>query len=115
MTTPTAITPLQLGQAQPTDANVLLVYTVPALTQTAVQTIDICNTGASARLIRVFFVPSGGAAGVTNAIIYDMSLAGNSTLTWTGPQYLGPAAFISVQVDGANAVTFTISGLELAA
>jgi hypothetical protein len=113
MATPTTIDPKQLGQGFPADTNNLTIYTVPAGTTTVVQAIDICNTSSASRLARVFLVPNGGAAGVSNALFYDVAIGGNMTVSWSGPQYLDAGALIVVRTDGANSLAFTVSGQEL--
>jgi hypothetical protein len=107
-----ALAPKQLAQAAIT-AVYVTIYTVPAATVTVVQTIDICNTTAAAKLVYVHLVPSGGAAGTDNALMYMMTVAAYSTCTWQGPQTLDTVGdFISVKADDVG-LTVTISGLEL--
>ncbi len=65
-----ANTPKQLGQAAIT-AGVTTLYTVPGATTTVLKSFDICNTSSTNKLVRVFLVPSAGAAGTDNAILYD--------------------------------------------
>jgi hypothetical protein len=104
------ITPTKLGQAAITAA-VTTLYTVPAATRTFVKDIDIANTTAGALTVRVFLVPSAGAAATTNALFYDVSMAANSTMQWVGVQILNAGDTIQIQAS-AGGLTITASGAE---
>jgi hypothetical protein len=104
------ITPLQLGQAAIT-TSYASVYTVPANTRTYVKQIDICNTTASPINVYVSLVPSSGTAGTGNALFYNTSLAGYSTVSWTGTQVLSVAGTIQVKASAVGC-TITASGGE---
>jgi hypothetical protein len=111
MATPTVIDSKRLFQAAITAAAVT-VYTVPAARVTCVMTMDIANTGAADRRVRIFLVPFGGTAGVGNAIIYDTLVGGSGgTLSWTGPQFLAVGDMIAVQASDTG-LTITGSGQE---
>lgn len=104
------ITPLQLGQAAIT-TSYASVYTVPANTRTYVKQLDICNTTASPISVYVSLVPSSNTAGTANALFYNATLDGYSTLSWTGTQVLSAAGTIQVKASGAGC-TITASGGE---
>jgi len=104
------ITPLKLGQAA-IGVGVTTLYTVPASTRSFVKDIDICNTTAGALNVRVFLVPSAGSAGTTNALLYDVAVAANSTLQWLGTQILNAADTVQIQASGAG-LTISASGAE---
>jgi hypothetical protein len=104
------ITPTKLGQAAITVA-VTTLYTVPAATRTFVKDIDIANTAALPTTVRVFLVPSAGAAATTNALFYDVAMAANSTMQWVGVQILNAGDTIQIQA-AAVGLTITVSGAE---
>lgn len=104
------ITPTKLGQSAIT-ASVTTLYTVPASTRAFVKDIDIANTTAGALNVRVFLVPSAGAAATTNALFYDVAMAANSTMQWVGVQILNAGDTIQVQASAAG-LTITSSGAE---
>ena len=104
------ITPVKLGQAAIT-TGVTTLYTTPALTRTFVKDMDVSNTTAGALNLRVFFVPSAGAAATTNAIFYDVAISANSTTQWLGTQILNAGDTIQIQASGAG-LTITASGAE---
>ena len=64
------ITPVKLGQGAVTSSPVTF-YTVPVITRTFVKNIDICNTTAVDKLIRIYLVPNGDSPSTSNARIYD--------------------------------------------
>lgn len=104
------ITPLQLGQSALT-TSYAAVYTTPTSTRTYVKQIDICNTTSSPISVYVSLVASGGTAGASNALFYNATLDGYSTVSWTGTQVLSAAGTIQVKASGVGC-TITASGGE---
>jgi hypothetical protein len=102
-----------LGQAAPTDTSNTDLYTVPTATESVTSTIAIANTTASAATARVFVRANGAAAAASNAIIYDASVPGNSTITLTLGITLDAADVITVKSSTANALTFHAFGNEI--
>lgn len=100
----------QLGQGAMTTAYTSF-YTVPANTRTYIKQFDICNTTAGAINVYVSFVPVGGTADTTNAILYNATIPAYSTLQWCGAQILNASG--TVQAKGSAAgCTITITGGE---
>ena len=54
-------------------------YTVPGSTITILKQVALCNTTTNNRTISLYLVPSGGTAGVGNAVLYDVSVDAKST------------------------------------
>ena len=104
------ITPVQLGQAVLTTSYATL-YTVPASTRTYLKELDICNTGANPVNVYISLVPSAGTAGSTNALFFNTTVNGYSTLQWNGVQILNAGATIQVKASAAG-LTVTASGGE---
>ena len=102
-----------LGQAAPANTSNADLYTVPSSTQTVVSTIAIANTAASSALGRIFVVPSAGSASTANAIVYDYSFEGNSTVTLTLGITLTTGDKIIVRSATANVLTFHAFGSEI--
>lgn len=103
----------KLGQTLPGSASNVTLYTAPANTVALLQSLICCNiAGTSTDLIRVFIVPSGDAAGVTNAIVYDLSLTAGNFLGINTVPDLNAGDSIVVRAQSAL-TTFTLSGLEL--
>lgn len=101
---------LQLGQAGLT-TSYATIYTVPATYRTYVKQFDICNTTAGTINVYVSFVPSGGSAGTSNAILYNTILPAYSTLQWCGAQVINAGGTIQAKAS-ATGCTMTITGGE---
>lgn len=100
------------GRSSPVLATNTTLYTTPASTTSMLQCLIACNTSAAADKIRVFVVPSAGAAGVSNAIIFDLTLQfGNSFVMNTVPTLNAGDFLVVYSLNGTT--TFTASGLEL--
>jgi hypothetical protein len=104
------ITPTKLGQAAIT-VGVTTLYTVPASTRTLLKEFSIANTTAAAINVRVFLVPSAGAAGTANAFLYDVPVPNNNALQYDGIQVMNAGDTIQIQAASAG-LTITASGAE---
>ena len=104
------ITPTKLGQAAIT-VGVATLYTVPAATRTLLKELSIANTTAASINVRVFLVPSAGAAGTANAFLYDVAVPLNNTLQYDGIQVMDAGDTIRIQA-AAVGLTITASGAE---
>jgi hypothetical protein len=104
------ITPTKLGQAAIT-VGVTTLYTVPAATRTLLKELSIANTTAAAINVRVFLVPSAGAAGTANAFLYDVPVPNNNALQYDGIQVMNAGDTIQIQAASAG-LTITASGAE---
>ncbi len=101
-----------LGQSAPTDTNNANLYTVPAATSAIISTISISNVTGSTATARVFVRVAGATAAVSNAIVYDVSIAANSTTAMTLGITMAATDVISVRSSTANALTFMAFGQE---
>jgi len=104
------ITPTKLGQAAIT-VGVTTLYTVPATTRTLLKELSIANTTAATINVRVFLVPSAGAAGTANAFLYDVPVPNNNALQYDGIQVMNAGDTIQIQA-AAVGLTITASGAE---
>jgi hypothetical protein len=104
------ITPAKLGQGA-VGISPSIFYTVPAITRTFVKDIDVCNTNAVDKLIRIYLVPDGDSAATDNALIYDLTIPGNGNLQWCGVQILEAGDTIQLEADAVGC-TVNISGAE---
>jgi hypothetical protein len=104
------ITPTKLGQAAIT-VGVTTLYTVPASTRTLLKEFSIANTTAASINVRVFLVPSAGAAGTANAFLYDVAVPNNNALQYDGIQIMNAGDTIQIQAASAG-LTITASGAE---
>lgn len=100
------------GRSSPGAASNTTLYTAPALTTSMLQCLMMCNTSPADDKVRIFIVPNAGAAGVSNAIIFDMVLQFGNPFAMNTIPTLNTGDFLSVySLNGSS--TFTASGLEL--
>jgi len=107
-----ALVPKQLGQVAPTTTTWTDLYTVPSGRVAVVQALEICNSNAVDVTVRLCFVASGGSAGVSNAILWNITIEASSTLAWRGPHTLKDVGSKIRVYSSNNDVCFTASGLE---
>ena len=86
-----------------------ILFTVPSNVAFTLTDIEICNTSASSATFTIYLVPSGGTASASNALFYSAPINGNSTVQWTGSQYLGSGATIQASAS-ATTVSIMING-----
>ena len=104
------ITPNKLGQGA-VGITPASLYTVPLLTRAIVKDIDVVNTTAVDKLIRIYLVPDGDSAGTANALIYDLTIPANGNLQWNGTQVLNEGDSVQFEADAVGC-TAHISGGE---
>jgi hypothetical protein len=104
-----------LGQSAPANTNNADLFTVVTAHDYVVSTIVVANTSTSAATYRVFARKAGAAAGASNAIVYDSTIAANSSVTLTlGVTLDGTAGdVLTVRSGTANALTFTAFGSDI--
>lgn len=100
----------QLGQGALTTSYATL-YTVPVNYRTYIKQFDICNTTSGALNVYVSFVPVGGTAGTSNAILYNAVIPAYSTLQWCGAQVINAGGTVQAKASAAGC-TITITGGE---
>jgi hypothetical protein len=103
-----------LGQVAPSTTDNVDAYTVPAATEAIVSSIVIANTTASASSFRIFQRIDGAAAGVGNAVAYDVAIPANSTTSLELKLTINATDVITVRSANADALTFTLNGSEIA-
>jgi hypothetical protein len=101
-----------LGQAAPAATTLTALYTVPALTQTAVSTVLVSNHNMSSIRFRVSVAINGAADTAAQYIYFDVLLAARSSFAATVGLTLGAGDIIRVQTD-TTAVSFSAFGVEV--
>ena len=103
-----------LGQVEPASATWDVLYTVPALKQTTVSSLIVCDTGGAADTYRVA-VDVGGTTGSPPAgnefIFYDTSINSNTTDKHVIGMTLSEGDVVRVYDANGN-LTFTLFGVE---
>ncbi len=100
-----------LGQSAPSATTLTTLYTVPALTTTAVSSIFVCNRSVTGTSFRIAIRPAGGGISNEMYIYYDVTLAGNDTFVSTTGITLGAGDVVSVYNTLAS-LSFSIYGQE---
>ena len=87
-------------------------YTVPTGFRTIVEEINISNTTTGALTVSIHFVPSGGSADTTNAIVYNKTIPANGDLDLSGKHILAVGDFIQI-IGSASGLCMYASGEEV--
>ena len=72
-----------LGQVNPSATTATTAYTVPSATETVISTITVCNAGAAPATYRIAVQPNGETLATKHYIVYDSTVAPQSTDTLT--------------------------------
>jgi hypothetical protein len=100
-----------LGQAVPNTSSDLI--TVGSAKSQVVSTLIVTNTTSSASTYRVHARIAGAATATSNAIIYDATCLGNTTITLTLGITLAATDVLTVISGTGSALTFTAFGSEI--
>ena len=100
-----------LGQSTPGAATQTTLYTVPALTSTAVSSIVVCNRSAVATSFRIAVQPAGTGIANQMYLYYDVTIAGNDTFVATIGITLATTDVVSVYATLAT-LSFNLFGQE---
>jgi glucose-6-phosphate dehydrogenase assembly protein OpcA len=102
-----------LGQSAPAATTAADLYTVPASTQTIVSTIVVANQAATSATYRISISAAGAATATKDYLVYDATLAANSTVALTLGLTAGATDKIRVYSSSAT-LSFSAFGSELA-
>ena len=102
-----------LGQSAPANTSNADLITVSSGQSEVVSSLVITNTNANSASARVFARIAGAAAATSNAIIYDTTIAGNSTVAFTLGITLAATDVLTVRSNVADYLTFTAFGSEI--
>ena len=102
----------QLGQTQTGAGTETTIYTVPSNTEASNLILTCCNVTASADTIQVYQDDNGASSTSAEALYFDLPIAAKATLKLAiGPMSTATGT-IRVSSATANAVTFTLHGME---
>ena len=87
-------------------------HTVNCARWMRVANIHLANTGATDQTVRLCRVISGGAAGTSNALLYDFTVPANDFIEFGEGLMLGPKDSLQGSADAANAIVATLGGVE---
>jgi hypothetical protein len=101
-----------LAQANPAATTSTNLYTVPALTNTSISSITVCNRSATPTTFRISVAIAGAVLADTQYIYFDQAIDGNSTFIATIGITLNAADIVRVFA-GAATLTFIAFGVEV--
>jgi len=102
-----------LGQVNPSAATATTAYTVPAATETVISTITIANLGPAPATYKIAVRPNGEALANKHYVVYDSSVAPQSTDTLTLGITLDATDVVTVFASTAT-MAFNLFGSEIA-
>jgi hypothetical protein len=102
-----------LGQVNPSATTATTAYTVPSATETVISTITVANLGAAPTTYRIAVRPNGATLENKHYIVYDSSLAPQSTDTLTIGITLDATDVVTVFA-GTATLAFNLFGSEIA-
>ena len=103
--------PKVLGQSRPGATTLTALYTVPALTNTTVSSVTVCNTSAIATTFRISVAPAGAGDSPVQYLFYDVAISGNDSFVATVGLTLATTDVIRVYATLAT-LNFHAYGIE---
>lgn len=102
-----------LGQVNPSATTATTAYTVPSATETVISTITVANIGPAPATYRLAVRPNGEALANKHYVVYDSSVAPQSTDTLTLGITLDATDVVTVYASTAT-MAFNLFGSEIA-
>ena len=102
-----------LGQVNPAHHTLATAYTVPSDTETVISTITVANLGSAPATYRIAVRPNGASLANEHYIVYDSSVAPQSTDTLTIGMTLDATDDVIVYASTAT-MAFNLFGSEIA-
>ena len=102
-----------LGQVNPAHHTLATAYTVPSDTETVISTITVANLGPAPATYRIAVRPNGASLANEHYIVYDSSVAPQSTDTLTIGMTLDATDDVIVYASTAT-MAFNLFGSEIA-
>lgn len=102
-----------LGQSAPSATVATTLYTVPALTDSIISTINVVNTSTTtADVIRIAVRPAGATLANQHYIVFGLSLAAGATFTYTAGITLDTTDVVTVYSTNGTS-SFSAFGSEI--
>lgn len=102
-----------LGQSAPAAATPVSLYTVPSATETVISTINVVNVNSASDIIRIAVRPNGASLNASHYIVYELTLAGYATFTYTAGITLDATDVVTVYSTNGHS-SFSAFGSEIA-
>jgi hypothetical protein len=107
-----ALTYKVLAQSNPSATTATTLYTNPALTQTVVSSINVCNQAGTSGTYRIAIRPNGEVLAAKHYIAYDRAIAANATETHTIGVTLDADDIVTIYASSAN-ISFNAFGVQI--
>ena len=102
-----------LGQSAPAATTATDLYTVPSATETVISTINVVNVNSASDTIRIAVRPNGASLNASHYIVYELTLAGYATFTYTAGITLDATDVVTIY-SGSGHSSFSAFGSEIA-
>ncbi len=90
-----------------------VVYEVPSGRSLKIESMSMCNTGATTVTVRIHIVVANESASTSNAIYYDTPIRGNVTVLDDSVRHLNSGDRIVLRSDTSSAIALQIHGVEM--
>jgi hypothetical protein len=101
-----------LGQVNPAATTATTLYTVPSATSTVGSTLVIANIGSVSGTYRIAVRPAGATLANQHYLVYDTTLNGNDSVTFTIGMTLATTDVVTVYASNTN-FAFNLFGSEI--
>lgn len=110
-----AIQEKQLAQSRPNDITAVSVYSPAASTTAIIKIINVCNVTTSTANFSIYQDDDGSTYSENTALHYDQAVPAKTTIQVQGFYPMNDSnGNLAVQSSVANALTFTVTGTEIA-
>lgn len=92
-----------LGQVNPAATTATTLYSCPAVTQTVISTISVCNQAGTTATYRIAVRPNGATLAPEHYVVYDATVQANTTAAYT----------LGITIDASDIVTVYASSTTL--
>lgn len=101
-----------LGQSNPAATTLTTLYTVPASTEAVISSIVVCNQAGTSGTYRIAVRPNGASISAEHYVVYDATIAANTTVAYTLGITLDASDIVSVYASSTS-MSFNAFGSEI--
>ena len=101
-----------LGQSNPSATTLTTLYTVPSSTEAVISSIVVCNQDSSSGTYRIAVRPNGAAIAPEHYLVYNASIAANTTVAYTLGVTIDASDVVSIYASSAS-MSFNAFGSEI--
>jgi hypothetical protein len=102
-----------LGQSAPSATTATTLYTCPSATETVISSLVVANQAGTSGTYRIAIRPNGASLANQHYIVYDATLAANTTTAYTLGITIDATDVVTVYASSAN-FSFNAFGSEIA-